>query len=70
MYRYRITSRLDLASRLVIQILIVITITFILVEVRIGVIHGFWNFFDIKFDRLHFSKHTDQCVRIKSPKYF
>ncbi len=32
--------------------------------------HGFWNFFDINFDRLHVSKHTDQCVRINSPEDF
>ncbi len=36
----------------------------------LGVMHGFWNFFDINFDRLHFSKHTDQCVRINSPEDF
>ncbi len=27
-------------------------------------------FFDISFDRLHFSKYTDQCVRINFPKDF
>ena len=37
---------------------------------KLGVIHGFWNFFVINFDRLHFSKHTDQCVRINPPKDF
>ncbi len=28
--------------------------------IEIGVIHGFWNFCDINFDRLHFSKQTDR----------
>jgi hypothetical protein len=43
-----------------------------LYRVDVGVIHGFWNFFDINFDsdRLHLSKYTDQCVRIKSPIFF
>ncbi len=38
--------------------------------VSVGVMHGFWNFVDIKFDRLHFSKHTDQFLRINSPEDF
>ena len=36
----------------------------------VGVMHGFWNFFEINFDRLHFSKHIDQCVTITSPEDF
>jgi hypothetical protein len=39
-------------------------------RVILGVMHGFLNFFDINFDRLHFSKHTDQCVRITPPEDF
>ena len=42
----------------------------VVVMVVLGVMHGFWNFFVINFDRLHFSKHTDQCVRINPPKDF
>ena len=41
-----------------------------IVAVLVGVIHGFLNFFDINFDRLHFSKYTDQCVRINFPEDF
>ena len=40
------------------------------VRVSVRVVYGFLNFFDINFDRLHFSKHTDQCVRITPPEDF
>ena len=39
-------------------------------EAELGVMHGKMNFFVIIFDRLNLSKTKDQCVRIKSPKYF
>jgi hypothetical protein len=39
-------------------------------SLEVGVMHGFLNFFDINFDRLHFSQHTDQCLRINSPEDF
>ncbi len=41
-----------------------------LYAILLGGIHGFLNFFDINFDRLHFSKYTDQCVRINFPEDF
>ncbi len=36
----------------------------------VGVMHGKINFFLHNFDLLNFSQPKDQCISIKSPKYF